>query len=92
MWAGMASYGGWFMLQIASHTKPFSPSISQQSAVTAGNRIIDSRASQQRNELAVDRTAAEDPPPLTFCVCRPGPVLWAIWEVATTSIGERCAI
>lgn len=90
MWEGMVSYGGWFILQIASHTKPFSPSISQQSAVTIGNRIIDSRASQQRKELAVDRTTDEEPP-VTLCLCRPCPVLRAIWDVVTISIGESRA-
>lgn len=89
MWEGMASYGGWFMLQIASHTKPFSPSMSQQSAVTVGNRVIDSRASQQRKELAVDRTA--DEPPVPLCLCRPRLVLWAIWGVVAISIGESRA-
>lgn len=75
------------MLQIASHTKPFSPSMSQQSAVTIGNRITDTRVSQQRKELAVDRTADEEPP-VRLCLCRPCPVLWAIWDVITISIGE----
>lgn len=83
----MASYGGWFILQMASQTKPFSPSISQQSAVTVGNRIIDSKVSQQRNELAVDRSADEEPL-VTLCLGCPFPVLWAIWDVVTTSIGE----
>lgn len=78
------------MLQIASHTKPFSPSMSQQSAVTIGNRIIDSRASQQRKEPAVDSTTEEEPP-VTLCLCRPFPVFWAIWDVVTISIGESRA-
>lgn len=65
------------MLQMASHTKPFSPSMSQQSAVTAGNRVTASRTSQQRN---VEKTADEE--------SRPRPVLWAIWDAVTVSIGE----
>lgn len=77
------------MLQIASHTKPFSPSISQQSAVTIGNRITDSRASQQRKELAVDKTTDEEPP-VALCLCRPCPELWAIWDAITVSAGESC--
>lgn len=72
------------MLQMASHTKPFSPSMSQQSAVAAGNRMTDSRASQQRN---VERTA-DGEPPVTLSPCRPRPVLWAIWDVVTVSIGK----
>lgn len=64
--------------------------MSQQSAVTIGNRIIDSRASQQRKELAVDRTTDEEPP-VALCLCRPCPVLWAIWDVVTISIGESRA-
>lgn len=75
------------MLQIASQTKPFSPSISQQSAVTTGNRIIDSRASQQRKELAVDKTTDEEPAGV-LCLCRPCLVPWAIWEVIAVCIGE----
>lgn len=85
MWVGMASKGGWFILQIASHTKPFSPSISQQSAVTIGNRSTDSRTSQHRKELAVDKIPDEEPPAvLRFSL----PVLWAIWDLAAISIGE----
>lgn len=87
MWAGMDSYGGWFMLQMASHTKPFSPSISQQSAVAAGNRASDSRASQQKK---AERTAGEDPP-VTLSLRRPCPVLWAIWDVVIASIGKSRA-
>lgn len=87
MWAGMDSYGGWFMLQMASHTKPFSPSISQQSAVTAGNRMTDSRASQQRS---VEETADEEPP-ATPGLRRPRPVLWAIWDAVTVSVGRSRA-
>lgn len=72
------------MLQMASHTKPFSPSISQQSAVTAGNRMTDSTTSQQRN---VERTADEEPL-VTLGLRRLCPVLWAIWDVVTVSIGK----
>lgn len=87
MWAGMDSYGGWFMLQMASHTKPFSPSISQQSAVTAGNRMTDSRTSQQRN---VEKTADEETP-VTPSLRRSLPVLWAIWDAVTVSVGKSRA-
>lgn len=87
MWAGMFSYGGWFMLQMASHTKPFSPSISQQSAVTAGNRVTDSRTSQQRN---VEKTADEEPP-VAPSLCRPRSVPGAIWDAVAVSVGKSRA-
>lgn len=90
MWEGMASYGGWFMLQMASHTKPFSPSMSQQSAVAVGNRTIDSRASQRRKEPAADRTAGAGPP-VASRLCRPRRVLWAIGGAGAVSIGESRA-
>lgn len=87
MWAGMFSYGGWFMLQMASHTKPFSPSISQQSAVTTGNRMTDSRTSQQRN---VEKTADEETPATPSLRC-PLPVLWSICDAVTVSTGKSRA-
>lgn len=75
------------MLQMASHTKPFSPSMSQQSAVTAGNRVTDSRTSQQRK---VEKTADEETPVTPSLRC-PLPVLWAIWDAVTVSSGKSRA-